>query len=126
MHIIYNTTTTGFLKLRDFVTMQRGRGHDLQLCQHRSQRNLRKYFFGLRVAQVWNSLPLCVMRAQSVQTFKCLLDKHWECQAIKYDYSSPSLSGPPQQWPPSLLRPQILAAATTNVFTSPSHQRPPL
>ncbi len=70
----------------DFVTRQPGRGHDLLLYQQGSQRNLRKYFFSLRVAQIWNSLPLCVVRAQSVDTFKCRLDKHWECQAIKYDY----------------------------------------
>ena len=28
------------------------------------------------------SLSLYVIRAQSVQIFKCHLDKHWECQAI--------------------------------------------
>ncbi len=41
-------------------------------------------------------------------------------------YSGPSLSGHSQQTPPSLVRPQIFAAATINVFTSPSYQRPPL
>ncbi len=41
-------------------------------------------------------------------------------------YSGPSLGGHSQQRPPSLIRPQIFAAATINVFTSPSHQRPPL
>ncbi len=38
-------------------------------------------------------------------------------------YSRPSLSGGHfQQRPPSLIRPQILAAATLHVFTSPSQQ----
>ena len=41
-------------------------------------------------------------------------------------YSGPSLSGHSQQRPPSLLRPQFFATTTINVFTSPSHQRPPL
>ena len=36
-----------------------------------------------------------------------------------YIYSGPSLIGHSQQ------RPQIVAAPTVNVFTSPSHQRPP-
>ncbi len=72
---IYDRTTTRFLKLKeDFVIRQPGRGHDLQLYQQRSQRNLRKYFFGLRVAQMWHSLTLCAVRAQSVQPFKCRLD----------------------------------------------------
>ncbi len=76
VHNVYDRTTTVFLKLTiDFVTRQPGRGQDLQLHQRRSQRNLRKHFFSLRVAQIWNSLPLCVMGAQSVATFKCL-DKH--------------------------------------------------
>ncbi len=86
VHNIYDRTTTVFLKLReDFVTRQLGRGHDLQLYQQRSQRNLRKYFFWFKGVSR-NSLPLCVMGAQNVHTFKCRLDKHWECQAIKYDY----------------------------------------
>ncbi len=41
-------------------------------------------------------------------------------------YSGPSLSGHSKQRPPSLIRPQIFGATTTNVFTSPFHQRPPL
>ena len=41
-------------------------------------------------------------------------------------YSGPSLSGHSQQRPPSLMWPQIIAVPTINVFTSPSHQRPPL
>ncbi len=46
IHNIYDRITTGFLKLREhFVTRQPCRGHDLQLYQQRSQRNLRKYFF---------------------------------------------------------------------------------
>ncbi len=45
---------------------------------------------------------------------------------VLYMYSGPSLSGHTQQRPPSLMRPQIVAAPTINVFTSPSHQRPPL
>ncbi len=80
VHNIYDRRATCFLKLReDFVTRQPGRGHDLQLYQQRSQRNLRKYFFSFRVSQIWNSLPLYVARVQSVDTFKCRLDKHWEC-----------------------------------------------
>ncbi len=41
-------------------------------------------------------------------------------------YSSPSHSGHSQQRPPSLIMPRIFAATTINVFTSPSHQEPPL
>ena len=44
----------------------------------------------------------------------------------KKAYSGPSLSGHPQQRPPSLIRPQIFAATTINILTSPSRQRPPL
>ncbi len=38
-------------------------------------------------------------------------------------YSGPSLSGRSQHRPPSLKWSEIFAATTTNVFTSPSHQR---
>ncbi len=41
-------------------------------------------------------------------------------------YSVPSLSGHSQQRTPSLVRPQIFAATPISVFTSHSHQRPPL
>ena len=45
---------------------------------------------------------------------------------IQEYYSSPSLNGHSQQRLHSLIRPYIFPAATINVFTSPSHQRPPL
>ncbi len=42
------------------------------------------------------------------------------------EYSGRSVSGHSQQRPPSLIRPQLFAATTINVFTYPSRQRPPL
>ncbi len=65
-----------FLKLRDFVTRQQGREHRPATSAEETKKPEKVYFFGLRVAQIWNSLPLCVMRAQTVHTFKCRLDKH--------------------------------------------------
>ncbi len=48
------------------------------------------------------------------------------CLLLIEKYSGPSLSGPYQQRPSSLICPQTTTSATTtNLFTSP-HQRPPL
>ena len=38
------------------------------------------------IASVWNSLPDEVISADSVNTFKIALDKHWKSQEILFDY----------------------------------------
>jgi len=44
----------------------------------------RKYFFCSRVTNIWNSLPIDIVTAPSLNSFKNRLDKHWLQQDIKY------------------------------------------
>ena len=57
-----------------------------------SRYDKRKYFFGVRVISVWNSLPDSVIQADSVNMFKNELDRHWQKEEILYDYRA-NLSG---------------------------------
>ncbi len=41
----------------------------------------------MRVVDAWNSLPNSVIKAKSIREFEAKLDKHWERQAIKYDFA---------------------------------------
>jgi len=53
------------------------RGHSVKISVKRSRLNVRKFFFSQRVIPQWNSLPENVVTAQSTNTFKNRLDKHW-------------------------------------------------
>ena len=53
------------------------RGHSWKLRKERSNYPLRKYFFSQRVVEVWNSLPESVVSAQSTESFKKHLDRHF-------------------------------------------------
>ena len=55
----------------------RTRGHDRKLVKKRGRLNIRKYSFGLRVVNNWNTLPDWVVNAKDVNDFKGKLDKHW-------------------------------------------------
>ena len=59
----------------------------------------------------WDSVYIC--------QYKCSQQQDENVNTCMY-------SGPSQQRPPSLMWPQIVAAPTINVFTSPSHPRLPL
>ena len=43
-----------------------------------------------RVAKMWNNLPKYVVDAKDINTFKNMLDKHWEDSSMKYDHRPPS------------------------------------
>ena len=48
--------------------------------------NIRKYSFA-SVVNIWNSLPHYVVEADSLNSFKNLLDKYWTNQDVVYDYT---------------------------------------
>jgi len=50
--------------------------------------NLRKYSFCSRVVSIWNSLPHSVVDADTPNTFKSRLDKHWLDQDVLYSFHS--------------------------------------
>ena len=63
------------------------RGHNyLKLANTRCHYDLRKYSFTIRVVNIWNSFPESVISADSVDSFKCRLDKFWSNQDILFDY----------------------------------------
>ena len=68
------------------------RGHNLKLVNSRCHYDLRKYSFAVRVVNIWNSLPVSVISANNVNTFKNRLDKCWANQKLIFDYES-SLTG---------------------------------
>ena len=50
--------------------------------------NIRKYAFCARVVNIWNSLPNEVVEADTVNTFKYGLDKHWSNQDVLLDFNA--------------------------------------
>ena len=63
----------------NFFTLNEGlhnlRGHQYKLYKDRSHLNIRKFFFSQRVVDSWNKLPVHVVEAETVNCFKCRLDK---------------------------------------------------
>ncbi len=52
------------------------RGHIHKLYLNYSRLNIRKSFFSQRTVIAWNNLPLDVVSATSINTFKNRIDKH--------------------------------------------------
>jgi len=44
--------------------------------------------FSARIVNVWNSLPNSVVDACTVNAFKARLDKFWQHQLVKFDYTA--------------------------------------
>lgn len=81
---IYDPDTTHLFQLSD-VTVTRG--NSKKLFKPRARLNVRKFFFTHRVIDSWNSLPDNVVEAESLNSFKNMLDKLWENHPLKYDYT---------------------------------------
>jgi len=47
------------------------------------KRDLRKYLFTERIVDLWNSMPVCVVKSSHVNSFKRKLDKRWCDQDIR-------------------------------------------
>jgi len=58
----------------------------MRLKRFRVKYDLRKYSFSVRVVNIWNSLPNCIVSANTTDTFKARLDKFWHNQDIVYDF----------------------------------------
>ena len=53
------------------------RGHHLKLFKPRAQKLVRRQFFSTRIINDWNQLPSDIVEADTVNTFKARLDRHW-------------------------------------------------
>ena len=52
------------------------RGHCFKLCQEDSKLNIRRQFFPVRTAKVWNKLPDSDVNSPNLNTFKNRLDRN--------------------------------------------------
>jgi len=84
-HNIYDTTV-----LPDLPFNERGniRGSNYKLQNHSFHYDLRKHFFSACIVNIWNSLPNSVVDACTVNAFKARLDKFWQHQLVKYDFTA--------------------------------------
>ena len=80
----YDEDVSNFLRTRDDSTT---RGHQYKLFKTRARLDLRKYSFTQRTVKIWNNLPSKVVSAPTIKQFESRLDKFWENQPRKYDYS---------------------------------------
>ncbi len=65
---------------------QSTRGHCFKLKKNRAQKDICQYYFTLRVTDIWNSLPVSEVTAETLQSFKIHLDKAWCKLEFKFDY----------------------------------------
>jgi hypothetical protein len=49
--------------------------------------DIRKYSFTQRTVEIWNNLTSKVVTAPTIMSFESRLDKFWENQPRKYNYS---------------------------------------
>ena len=72
----------------NFNTLSTTRENKYKLQKSASSYNLRKFSFCSRVVNIWNSLPDSVVDADTLNTFKNRLDKHWLDQDVLYNFYS--------------------------------------
>ena len=53
------------------------RGHPWKLKKPRAETRTRRFAFGVRIVNDWNALPVSVVAASTLNTFKGRLDTHW-------------------------------------------------
>ena len=68
------------------------RGNKYKLLNNSFHYDTRKYSFTAHTINTWNSLPIKIVDAESVNTFKTRLDRYWSKQALLYDFKA-KLSG---------------------------------
>ena len=83
---IYDSRVTNFLSNSNFSTT---RGHNFKLFVQHANFNIRKWFFSIRIVDIWNRLPSNVVNASNVMCFEKRLDKCWADLKIKFDHEAP-------------------------------------
>ena len=78
--IVHNYYDPGAVVKLNFHLFSATRGNRFKLQKFNCHYNIRKYSFGSRVVNVWNSLPDYVVEADSLNAFKNRLDKYWTNQ----------------------------------------------
>ncbi len=57
------------------------------LKKNRAQKDIRQRYFTLRVTDIWNSLPVSVITAETLQSFNNHLDNAWCKLEFKFEVS---------------------------------------
>ena len=83
---IYDSRVTNFLSKSNFSTT---RGHNFKLFVQHVNFNIRKWFFSIRIVDIWNRLPSNVVNASNVMCFEKRLYKCWADLKIKFDHEAP-------------------------------------
>ena len=86
-HYVTDSSDCAAVKL-NFNTLSTTRENKYKLQKSASRYNLRKFSFCSRVVNIWNSLPDSVVDADTLNTFKSRLDKHWLDQDVLYNFYS--------------------------------------
>ena len=74
------------LKLRaDNQINRESTAHPFSIVKEKFKKDIRKFFFKERVTDQWNNLPLNVVTAPTLNTFKNRLDKIWKKDAVMFD-----------------------------------------
>ena len=79
------------VSIEDFFTpspVTQTRGHKYKLTKPRARTKLRGNSFTHRIVDVWNALPEEVVKADSLNSFKNLLDKHWEYHPNRFYFNA--------------------------------------
>jgi len=79
-HNIYDTTVAPHLIFNERANT---RGNHYKLQNHSFH-----YSFSARIVNIWNSLPNSIVDACTVNAFKARLDKFWQHQLVKFDFTA--------------------------------------
>ena len=80
---IYDVRAIDFVQgWSDTTDRTSSRTHNLMIFPERTKNAIRKNSFKIRSANLWNSLPEHVVRANNVNTFKNRLHKFWGSQEL--------------------------------------------
>ena len=82
----YDNTASHLVNIRE-SSITRG-SKDKKIFQLRARTNVRKNFFSLRIANLWNELSLSVIDSPNLNTFKNRLDKFWSNRDFRYNYEA--------------------------------------
>jgi len=86
--VIHNYYDTGASVKLNFNPVGSTWGSKFKLRKEMCRYDIRKYSFCYRVVNVWNSLAIYVVEADSVNSFKSRLDKYWADQEFVFNFNS--------------------------------------
>ena len=75
--ILNNYYSSDFSALYTYSNTTTTRGHQFKLFKYRSRLNCRSNYFFNRLINDWNNLPAFVVNANSVNSFKSLIDNYF-------------------------------------------------